>query len=98
MTESERAKPELFSVWHFQIGADQQGDPEDDWVQPKEIGNYTTKEKALAAIERARHLEGFCDWPNGFRVFVDHLDRVGWPDGISDQDMSITYWSYRSVS
>jgi hypothetical protein len=66
-------------------------DGEECW---KRIGIYTSREEALAAIERAKILPGFSDYPdlidhantmsiNGFNIDEYELNRDFWSDGYS---------------
>ncbi len=83
---------ELHVVWHFKIGLGDAGDPDDETKSPKEIGRYTSVEMARDAIERLRARPGFRDWPDGFRILPDVLDRTGWIDGFTAADEGRTYW------
>jgi hypothetical protein len=47
----------------------------------KLIGNYSTEDKAKAAIERVRSKPGFRDHPEGFEIFDCPVDVDGWVDG-----------------
>ncbi len=48
----------------------------------KELGSYSSRENALAAIERYKKLPGFRDYPNSFEVYESQLDMdAGWTDG-----------------
>jgi len=50
------------------------------------IGIYRTKKDALSAIERLRDKPGFRDWPEGFQVHPQKLNRDGWTEGFADAD------------
>lgn len=49
--------------------------------ETKIIGIYSTKERALEAIERLKTKPGFIDYPEGFEVEIYILDRDEWEDG-----------------
>src|SRR4030088_1886966 len=58
--------------------------------QTKFIGIYTTKEKAVAAVDSLRMMPGFADCPSGFSIEFHTFDRTGWTEGFvhiaSDED------------
>jgi homoserine kinase type II len=76
----------VYELWHFKIGAEDEPDTEDPAQAGKDIGIYTTEEKAKAAITRLKDKVGFRDWPGGFRIFRAPLDRDGWVDGFISWD------------
>jgi hypothetical protein len=48
----------------------------------KELGTYTSREKAQAAIERYRRLPGFEGRPDAFVIYESILDRdSAWTEG-----------------
>ena len=47
----------------------------------KFIGVYSTKERARAAVDRAKPLSGFRDHPDGFSVDPYEVDMDHWTDG-----------------
>lgn len=47
----------------------------------KQIGVYTSKEKAEEALERVRAQPGFRDWPTGFFIDECELNKDNWDDG-----------------
>jgi hypothetical protein len=63
----------IYSLWHIY---DRDGEEES-----KYIGDYSTEENAKAAISRLRDKAGFRDWPDGFEIFENVLDRDGWTEG-----------------
>lgn len=75
----------VFVVEHLHT----QDDGEEDW---KRIGIYRTQADALAAIERAKKLPGFSEYPNmidhaanpprhGFNIDESHLNMDHWDAG-----------------
>jgi len=76
----------VYELWHFKIGRDDKPDTDDEAQGPKDIGIYSTEEKAKAAIERRKDELGFRDWPDGFRIFRTPLDRDSWVDGFISSD------------
>ena len=52
------------------------------YAESKGLGIYSTREKAAAAIERYRILEGFRDYPDGFVIYETTLDKdEAWTEG-----------------
>jgi homoserine kinase type II len=47
----------------------------------KTIGHFSTRQRALEAIETVRSAPGFVDYPDGFGIDEVALDVVCWPDG-----------------
>ncbi len=48
---------------------------EDDYIEePRVIGIYTSEESAQEAIERAKKLSGYGDFPEGFQIMKYVLD------------------------
>lgn len=45
-----------------------------DSFDEKEIGYYSSYEKALNAKKKRKHVQGFVNYPNGFRVDIYQLD------------------------
>ena len=45
------------------------------------IGIYSSKELAQEAIEQAKILSGFCDYPAGFQITKYTLDKDQWHIG-----------------
>lgn len=68
----------LYELWHLKIGAKVPFDVVDPTHDPKQIGSYTTVEKALAARNRVKDKLGFCDWPEGFRILQVPVDVDFW--------------------
>lgn len=54
---------------------------EDDTEEVKFIGVFSTKENAIAAVDRIKSEPGFCDFPDGFDIEPQDLDRIGWLEG-----------------
>lgn len=59
-----------------------------DHVEVKDIGIFSTEEKALQAIEQVKPCPGFCDHPNDFKIKKKMCrrrpkltDRVYWDEG-----------------
>lgn len=71
----------VYKLWHFKIGPGEEADVDDEAQAGKDIGLYTTEDKAEAALLRLKDQPGFRDWPDGFRIFRAPLDRDGWADG-----------------
>jgi len=73
--------PIVLDLWHFK-----RRHPSDaiDPVSAKGIGLFSTMANAEAAIVHRRRQPGFCDWPEGFRIFRRRLDAgfaPGWCRG-----------------
>ena len=45
------------------------------------IGVYRTEEAAKAAIGRLRDQPGFRDYPQGFNIYENTLDKDSWTEG-----------------
>ncbi len=45
------------------------------------IGVYSTEQEAKAAIERLRGKPRFVDYPNGFQIHPEELNRDSWTEG-----------------
>jgi hypothetical protein len=73
----------VYELWHYKIAA---GEEPDEDKSPKDIGVYSTEERAKAAIERVKDKPGFCDWPGGFRIFRAILDKDYWTEGFISSD------------
>jgi homoserine kinase type II len=54
---------------------------DDDEEDEKLVGIYSSRAQAEAAIERLRDKPGFRDFPDGFHIYEDELDRDGWTEG-----------------
>jgi hypothetical protein len=54
---------------------------EEEEKEEKFIGIYSSKAQAEAAIERLKDKPGFRDFPDGFRIYEDELDRDCWTEG-----------------
>jgi hypothetical protein len=53
----------------------------------KDLGLYSTRENAIAAIERYKILPGFIDYPDGFRIYEAPLDfDQAWTEGFITPD------------
>ena len=63
---------------------------DDDEIETKELGTYSSREKALEAIKRYRELPGFRDRPNSFKIYETVLDSdCAWTEGyISGEESS----------
>jgi hypothetical protein len=55
----------IYALWHFKIGAEDEPDLDEMAQSAKDVGFYTTEEKATAAIQRLKDQPGFRDWPEG---------------------------------
>lgn len=69
---------EIYEAWHYKIRPGILPDKTDEQQDAKLLGEYTSRAKAEAAIERRQGEEGFRDWPHGFRIDVVPVD-VGMP-------------------
>ena len=65
---------EIYEAWHYKISSDGKPDKADAGQNAKLLGEYTTRAKAQAAVERRRSDEGFRDWPGGFRIDAVPVD------------------------
>jgi hypothetical protein len=61
---------EVFLVHHIR-------ELDDDADEVKFIGVFSTEEKALAAVDVIKNEIGFCDFPNGFEIEPQDVDRIG---------------------
>jgi hypothetical protein len=48
----------------------------DDVYETKSIGWYSSRAKAIEAIERSKVLEGFRDYPDGYAIVEIEVDRI----------------------
>lgn len=84
----------VFLLWHVHhVAEDESGavrhfDPDGDfWADEEEgddvklLGVYSSRENALARIERAKELDGFRDEPECFYVSEYTLDEDQWTEG-----------------
>jgi hypothetical protein len=72
------APARLWRVEHFRVGrADAPPDP----TSFRGIGLFSSAANAAAAIAHRRRQPGFCDWPDGFRVYRRRLDVAFGLDG-----------------
>src|SRR5438445_6392822 len=63
---------ELAHVYETESGEDEE----------KRLGSYSSRENALAAIERYKKLSGFCRLPDAFVIYETTLDHdAAWTDG-----------------
>lgn len=65
---------EIYDAWHYKIGPGVEPDKADEVQGAKLLGEYSSRAKAEAAIERRRHEDGFRDWPSGFRIEIVPVD------------------------
>lgn len=57
----------------------QHEDIENDYVEePRVIGIYSSEKLAQEAVERAKKLSGFGDYPKGFQIKKYILDKDQW--------------------
>lgn len=75
---------DLYRLMHYKVGPGDNitdTDPEDE----KSIGLYSTRSEAETVAERMRRLEGFREWPGGFRVLEVTLDvEEDWAEGFEE--------------
>jgi hypothetical protein len=65
---------QVYLLWHVhELDADQDDE--------KLIGVYSSEGAANEALERAKHLPGFCDLPEGFLIALYTLDEDHWREG-----------------
>ena len=64
----------VYLLWHVHTD-------DDDVDDEKLIGVYSTEEKAKDAIERLKEKPGFRDYPDGFEICDDVVDRDSWTEG-----------------
>ncbi|NUF49905.1 MULTISPECIES: DUF7336 domain-containing protein [unclassified Gilliamella] len=50
----------------------------------KIVGIYSSYKQAELAIERHKNKPGFIDFPDGFQIIEDVVNRDGWVDGFVD--------------
>jgi len=63
----------VYVLWHVHT--------DDDVDDEKLIGIYSAEEKAKEAIERLKAKPGFRDYPDGFEIHDDVVDRDSWTEG-----------------
>jgi hypothetical protein len=73
----------VYELRHYKIAHNEE--PDDD-RSPKDIGIYSSEEKAKAAIDRVKDKLGFRDWPGGFRIFRALVDKDYWEEGFISSD------------
>lgn len=56
---------------------------DDDVVDVKFIGVYSSVESAERAVARLRTQPGFCDWPDEFSIDAYTLDEDHWTEGFA---------------
>ena len=66
----------VYSLWHTHIDKRFSGEEE-----VKLIGVYTSEGKAKLAQLRAEKLEGFKNYPEGFEISCNELDKDEWTFG-----------------
>ncbi len=55
---------------------------EDDYIEePRTIGIYSSEKLAQEAVERAKKLSGFSDYPEGFQITKYILNKDQWTIG-----------------
>lgn len=74
-----KPRRQLWSLEHFKIGHFNSWTVED--MGQTLVGLYTSRAKVSEAIARLSVQPGFRDWPDGFRVGRQGLNRVGWECG-----------------
>jgi hypothetical protein len=71
----------VYPLSHTQLSEEEEGNSDDD-PSLKEIGIYSSRANAEAAIERLGKKPGFRDFPNGFRIWEATLDvDEAWAEG-----------------
>jgi hypothetical protein len=76
----------IYSLWHFQIGADEQEEYDDPAQRPQEIGLFSSDDRARDAIARLKERPDFRDFPNGFRIDSAPPDIDHWEGGFVSWD------------
>ncbi|MDX8034172.1 hypothetical protein SK803_28470 [Lentzea sp. BCCO 10_0856] len=74
------AEDESGAVRHFDPDGDYSAH-EEDGDDVKLLGVYSSRENALARVERAKELDGFRDEPECFHVDEYELDEDQWTTG-----------------
>ena len=54
---------------------------DDDDVETKLIGVYSSQNLATEAIDRLKSKPGFSTYPSGFQIFEKRVDLDGWTEG-----------------
>ena len=67
----------VFLVWHTYS----EGGADDEEVNAKLLGVYSTRAHAGRRVTRARSENGFRDWPDGFIVDEFTVDADEWEGG-----------------
>lgn len=67
----------IFLVWHTYS----EGGDDDEEINAKLLGAFSTRAKAEERVARALGEEGFRDWPDGFIVSEYELDDEQWVGG-----------------
>lgn len=80
MTNSrDEGKTTVYVLWHSRPLEDDDVETDD-----KLLGIYSSRERAMSRIERAKMQPGFRDYPEGFLVDECEVDRDGWPEGFQE--------------
>lgn len=86
-----RSGRQMWRLDHYKISAVSSQAFED--MGQKLVGLYVTAGKLEAAMARLSVLPGFADWPGGFRMEREVLDRILCPDGFAVLDgMTLPLW------
>jgi len=77
-----RALQRVWRLRHYKVAedADERIDPR-VMMQFFELGTFTSRELAEAAVQRLVLQPGFRDYPGGFRLFEYVVDRDVYPEG-----------------
>lgn len=67
----------IFLVWHTYS----EGGVDDEEINAKLLGAFSTRAKADERVARARDEAGFRDWPDGFVIDECELDDPQWVGG-----------------
>ena len=77
-----RAPERVWRLAHFKVAedTDERSDPR-FVMESFDLGAFTSRERAEAAVQRRVLQPGFRDYPGGFRLFEYVVDQDVYPDG-----------------
>ena len=73
-----------YAVWHYCAKVEDSLDycpDKEDGQFPRRIGVFSSRSRALEAVERCKQQAGFRDWPESFDIEAWEIGTFGWEDG-----------------
>jgi len=68
----------VYLLWHTHLDENLDGGED-----VKLIGVYSSRKNAEEALSRSKYLNGFKDFPDGFDISVNKLDKDEWVSGFA---------------